>query len=33
MADTKQYVAQEQEKGSEMISEDFMCAIVENTLG
>ena len=33
MADTKQYVTQEQEKGSVMISEDVIGAIVENTLG
>ncbi len=32
MADTKQYVTQEQEKGSVMISEDVIGAIVENTL-
>lgn len=33
MADTKQYVTQEQEEGSVMISEDVIGAIVENTLG
>lgn len=33
MADYKQYILQEQENGSVMISEDVVAAIVEHTLG
>ena len=32
MADSKQYITQEQENGSVMISEDVICTIVENAV-